>query len=61
MNRIANYLVTLKWWAGFLGAGITGMAVYFNAPPWLIPVGALLTAVALWELPYQEAVPVVVE
>lgn len=53
MNRILEYVKTVKWWAGLLGAGATGASAVAGAPSWLVAIGSILTAIAVWELPYQ--------
>lgn len=53
MDRILGYLKTAKFWAGVIGAGLLGAGGVAGAPAWLLTIGAILTGVATWELPYQ--------
>ena len=53
MNRILEYVKTIKWWAGLTGAALTGASAIAGAPEWLTAVAAILTGIAVYELPFQ--------
>ena len=55
LARFAAYFTTFKSIAGMVGAGLTAAGGIAGAPVWLLAIGAILTGVALWELPYQPA------
>lgn len=57
MNRVFEYVKTVKWWAGLIGAVLTAVTATLAAegvvPSWLLAITSIATAVAVWELPYQ--------
>lgn len=53
MTRILAYAKTVKFYAAMLGAGATAAGGVIGAPAWLLTVGAVLTGVAVFEIPYQ--------